>query len=93
MQLRREIGEKQEDLAKLQEERHEGQRQLETDRDRLAAGEQELEAKKRELMQKRLELEKADSLKDLTIRQVQDVSYFPQLFKFLTHFTACVEEI
>lgn len=31
-------------------------------------GEQELEAKKRELMNKRIELEKADALKELNIR-------------------------
>ena len=47
---------------------------LESERDRLANSEQELEAKKCELMQKRIELEKADALKDLTIRQLQDVS-------------------
>ena len=49
--------------------------QLETEHDRLASNEQELEAKKRELMSKRIELEKTDALKDLSIRQVSDVSF------------------
>ena len=62
-------------MTKLQAERHERQMKLESERDRLASSEQELEAKKRELMQKRIELEKADALKDLTVRQVQDVSF------------------
>ena len=44
--------------------------QLETERDRLSTSEQELDAKKRELMSKRIELEKTDALKDLSIRQV-----------------------
>jgi hypothetical protein len=47
---------------------------LESEHDRLANSQQELEDKKRELMKKRIELEKADALKDLTIRQVSDVS-------------------
>ena len=41
----------------------------------MATSEQDLEDRKRELMQKRIELEKTDSLRELTVREVQDVSY------------------
>ena len=75
MQLRKEIADRQSDLTKLQSERHERQVNLEHERDRLATSEQDLEDKKRELMQKRIELEKTESLKELTVREVQDVSY------------------
>ena len=92
MQLRREITDRQKDLTSLQSERHERQMKLESERDRLANSQQELEAKKIELTQKRIELEKADALKDLTIRQVQDVSpksFCQQVFAYLfVYFTA-----
>ena len=61
-------------MAKLRDERHEMQLQLEKEKDRMNAGQEDLDEKKRSLMQKRIELEKQDALKDLTIRQMHDVS-------------------
>ena len=48
---------------------------LEKEKDRLAASESELDERRRELMHKRIELEKTDSLKDLTTRLVHEVSF------------------
>ena len=64
-------------MAKLRDERHEMQLQLEKEKDRMNAGQEDLDEKKRSLMHKRIELEKQDALKDLTIRQMHDVS--PQI--------------
>ena len=50
------------------------QLQLEKEKDLMNAGQEDLDEKKRSLMQKRIELEKQDALKDLTIRQMHDVS-------------------
>ena len=61
-------------MARLRDERHEMQLQLEKEKDRMNAGQEDLDEKKRSLMQKRIELEKQDALKDLTIRQMHDVS-------------------
>ena len=46
--------------------------------------EEDLDSKKKELMHKRIELEKTDALKELTVRQVHDVSqWIPfELFSF-----------
>ena len=82
MQLRKEIQDRQKDLEQLQNERHQRQVQLETEKDRLAGSEKELDARKKELMHKRIELEKTDALKELTVRQVHDVSP-SQLFALL----------
>ena len=64
-------------MAKLRDERHEMQLQLEKEKDRMNAGQEDLDEKKRSLLHKRIELEKQDALKDLTIRQMHDVS--PQI--------------
>ena len=42
--------------------------QLESEKDRLLSSEDDLDAKRKELMHKRIELEKTDALKELTIR-------------------------
>ena len=50
------------------------QMQNEKEKDRMTDGQAELEEKRRTLMLKRIELEKQDALKDLSIRQVHEVS-------------------